>query len=127
MKIYIHNFPTIVQCNLIDSKYRNQIFCAINTRDLTKDMVRVKSSNVWSISLNVKDRKNKTGDLLVQFKGKRGGPDDIYIYYDVPILLYRRFVTAPSKGHFLWRYIRNNFKYSKLTGDKRGKLPNAIN
>ena len=25
------------------------------------------------------------------------------------------------------KYIRNNFKYSKLTGDKRGKLPNAIN
>ena len=65
--------------------------------------------------------------MYIQFKGRDGGPDDIYMDCDVPIRVYRRFVTATSKGHFFWQYIRNNYKYRKLTGDKRGKLPNAVN
>lgn len=103
------------------------ITAAISTKNLTKDMIRVKSSNVWAYTINVKDRKSKFGDVLVQFKGAEGGPGDIYIYYDVPVLTYRRWHSAPSKGHYFWQYIRNYFKYSKLTGDKRGKLHNAIN
>ena len=67
------------------------------------------------------------GDMLVQFKGPKGGAGDIYLYYDVPVMLYRRWISAPSKGHFFWKYVRNNFSYRKLTGDKKGKLPNAIN
>ena len=106
---------------------RSAILASINTRDLMKNMVRVKSSNVWSYAMNIRNRKDKFGDVLVQFKNKAGGPGDVYIYYDVPILLYRRWQSAPSKGHFFWVYIRNNFKYSKLTGNKRGVLPNAVN
>lgn len=99
----------------------------ISSRDITKNLVRVKSSNLWSYGIDIKDRKDKTGNVYVQFKNKNGGPGDIYQYLDVPVNLWRKFLAAPSKGHFLWAYIRNQFSYRKLTGDKRGKLPNAIN
>lgn len=104
-----------------------EVFAAINTKDLAKKLVRVKSSNVWAIGINVRHQGDTTGDVLAQFKGKNGGPGDVYIYYDVPIKVYNRWVAATSIGHFFWKYIRNNFMYSKLTGDKRGKLRNAIN
>lgn len=116
--------------NIVISSCSNRqeaITAAINTRDLAKDIVHVKSSNVWGYNINIRDRKSKFGDVLVQFKGNKGGPGDIYMYYDVPIVVYRRWHTAPSKGHYFWRYIRNIYNYSKLTGDKRGKLKNAIN
>lgn len=100
---------------------------AISTRDLAKNLVRVKSSNLWAYTINIRDRKSKVGDVLVQFKGPKGGPGDIYLYMDVPISLWRKWLSAPSKGHFLWKYIRNDFLYRKLTGDRKGKLHNAVN
>lgn len=103
------------------------ILCAITSRDLSKNLVRVKSSNVWAYAMNPDKADNRHGDMLAQFKNKNGGPGDIYIYYDVPTEVYRRWVTAPSKGHYFWQFIRNIYKYSKLTGNKRGVLPNAIN
>lgn len=103
------------------------INAAISTRDLAKNLVRVKSSNLWAYTINIRDRKSKVGDVLVQFKGPKGGPGDIYLYMDVPISLWRKWLSAPSKGHFLWKYIRNDFLYRKLTGDRKGKLHNAIN
>ena len=95
-----------------------------STRDFIKKLIRVKSSNLWSYAFQPKDY-NK-GDMLIQFKGANGGPDDIYIYYDVPSKLWQKFVAAPSKGHAFWVFFRNNFKYAKLTGDKRTHLPNGI-
>lgn len=106
---------------------RSSIFAAINTKNLASDLVRVKSSNVWAYGLNIKDRKSPVGDLVVQFKSKDGGAGDVYIYYDVPTMVYRRWQSAPSKGHYFWTYIRGKYSYSKLTGDKRGKMKGAIN
>lgn len=100
---------------------------AMSSRDLAKNLVRVKSSNIWSYGINIKNRKDKTGDVLVQFKNPKGGAGDLYIYYDVPVSVWRKWLSATSKGSFLWRFIRNAYAYSKLTGDKRGKLANAIN
>lgn len=117
-------FSDVVITSISD---RQAVLAAINTKNLANDLVRVRSSNIWSYGLNLRNRKDKTGDLLVQFKNKNGGAGDVYIYYDVPTMVYRRWQSAPSKGHYFWVYIRNNFKYSKLTGDKRGKLANAIN
>lgn len=94
------------------------------TQDFVKKLARVKSSNVWSYAFQPKD--DKIGDMLTQFKAKNGGPGDIYIYYNVPSKLWQRFVAAPSKGHFMWQFIRNVFTYAKLTGDKRTHLPNGI-
>lgn len=103
------------------------ITAAINVRDLAKNLVRVKSSNIWAYGMNLRNRKDKTGEVVVQFKGNKGGPGDVYIYYDVPLVVWRKWLSATSKGHYFWQYIRNTYMYSKLTGDKRGKLKNAIN
>lgn len=128
MKLLLRSSYTIENLGMISSAHRSQVIqCAASTRDLARNMVRVKSSNIWSYTINLKEYGQPAGDVLVQFKGKYGGPGDIYIYYDVPVTLYRRWHGAPSKGNFFHRYIRNNFKYSKLTGNKRGVLPNAIN
>ena len=128
MNIFVRRkYPSIVSFCLIDKEYTKEaIKCAISTKELTRNLSRVKSSNLWSAGINVKDQKSKTGDMLIQFKDKNGGPGDIYIYYDVPILTYRKFVSAPSKGHAFWKLIRNYFKYAKLTGNKHGVLPNAV-
>lgn len=119
----------IISANTIcyTSKRQEVILAAISTRDLSKNLVRVKSSNIWAYTINIKDNKAKTGDVLCQFKGKNGGPGDIYMYFDVPIRLWQKWLAAPSKGAFFWKYIRNNFWYKKLTGSKKGVLPNAIN
>ena len=96
----------------------------ISTKDMMSKMLRVKSSNMWSYAFQPKDY--NTGTMLIQFKGAKGGPEDVYVYYDVPNKLWQKFVAAPSKGHFFWEHIRNVFKYSKLTGDKRTKLANGV-
>ena len=98
-----------------------------SARDAAKNLVRVKSSNVWAYGVEIKDRKAKEGDVYVQFKGKNGGPESLYVYYSVPLTVWRKVLSAPSKGHAIWQYLRNNFLYSKLTGNKRGVLPNAVN
>lgn len=98
-----------------------------SARDITKNLVRVRSSNVWAYGIEIKDAKKGVGDVYVQFKGKNGGQGDLYRYYNVEIRTWRKFLSAPSKGHFVWQYLRNNYLYSKLTGNKRGVLPNAVN
>lgn len=117
----------IVICNRF---LRDQIITAASnkstSKDITKDMVRVKSSNIWSYIIDVRKPTDRTGDVYVQFKGKHGGPGDIYVYYDVPLITYRRWLSAPSKGHYFWKYIRGIFKFSKLTGDKRTKQPGGV-
>lgn len=97
-----------------------------SSREVSRNLVRVKSSNIWSYGVQTELGKN-TCDLYVQFKNPTGGPGDVYQYFDFPIRTWKKFITAPSKGHFFWKYVRNNYRYRKLTGDKRGKLPNAIN
>ena len=106
--------------NRHDNSKRNKT----TTQDFVKKLARVKSSNVWSYAFQPKD--DRTGDMLMQFKAKNGGPGDIYIYYNVPSKLWQKFVAAPSKGHYFWQFVRNVFTYAKLTGDKRTKLPNGI-
>lgn len=112
--------PTQQDRDRHDSTKRNKT----TTRDLAKQLKRVDSSNVWAYAFQPKDE--KVGDMLVQFKGKYGGPGDIYIYYNVQNKLWHRFYLADSKGIFFWKYIRNVFTYAKLTGDKKTHLPNGI-
>lgn len=97
------------------------ILAAISSRDLSKKMMRVSSSNIWSMGFD--PGQNNLGRLIIQFKGQHGGPGDIYLYYDVPNKIYQKMITAPSKGHAFWIHIRNRYKYSKLTGDKKAKTP----
>ena len=123
----VRGFATVESAVQWYDSHKESITAAINTREFAQDIVRVNSSNVWGYKFNVKRAGDNTGDMLVQFKGPNGGPGDIYIYYDVPIRIYQRWQSAPSKGHYFWVYVRNNFKYSKLTGNRRGVLPNAVN
>lgn len=129
MKIWIHanTLPEIEEIFFCSKTDRGAILASISSRDITKSMVRTKSSNIWSYAINVRDTKKDIGDVYVQFKGSRGGPGDIYVLYDVPTRIYRKWMSASSKGSFYWRYLRNNYKYSKITGDKKGKLKNAVN
>lgn len=120
MKILVNSTKDI-------TKYKNRVYAAESRRDIIKKLERVKSSNVWAYGIDVRDPESGVGRALAQFKDKDGGPGDIYIYYDVPVSLFQKWRRTPSKGHFFWKYIRNRFKYSKLTGDKKGVLPNAVN
>ena len=98
-----------------------------SSREIARNLIRVKSSNVWAVGFKMSNSEPNTGNVYVQFKGSQGGPGDVYEYIDVPVSLYRRLVSAPSKGHMIWKYFRNNFFYRKLTGSRKGVLPNAIN
>ena len=120
-------YPDIIWSTFCNTKDRVFITAAISSRDITKNMVRVKSSNLWSFAINVKDNKNRTGDLYVQFKGRNGGPGDVYVYYDVPMKVYQQFISGPSKGHNFWKYIRGKYTFAKLTGDKRTKQKGGVN
>ena len=106
---------------------RHNIKASISSREITKNMIRVKSSNVWAYCIDIKRATDKTGNVYVQFKGPNGGPDSIYVYFDVPIVIYRRWLTAPSKGHYFWQYIRNKYQFAKLTGDKKTKQKGGVN
>lgn len=106
---------------------REVITAAISSRDITKNMVRVKSSNIWAYNINVKGNQDRVGDVYVQFKGRKGGPGDVYVYYDVPTKIYQKWHTSPSKGHFFWQYIRGKYTFAKLTGDKRTKQKGGVN
>lgn len=117
----------ILSIAFIPSINKHTILAASNSRNLSNKLVRTRSSNIWSYGFDIDDRKDKVGDLLVQFKNKNGEAGDLYMYYDVPVNVYRRWQSAPSKGHYFWVYIRDRYKYRKLTGNKRGVLPNAVN
>lgn len=126
MKILKRPVKEIHSMMLCNTQDRN-IIMAASARELTENMVRVKSSNIWSYKINVKNMGDDVGDVYVQFKGKNGGAGEIYVFYDVPIKVYQRWVTASSKGHYFWVHIRNKYYYRKLTGDKRTKLKNGLN
>lgn len=119
--------PTELSINCaINIERRQAILAARSTKEITKNLVRVKSSNLWGYAIDIKDRHDKVGDVYIQFKGKNGGPENIYVYYDVPIVVWRKMLSASSKGHAFWVLIRNNYKYAKLTGDRRTKLKNGV-
>lgn len=126
MKILKRPIKEIYSMMLCDTQDRD-IIMAASARELTENMVRVKSSNLWSIKINVKKMGDDTGDIYIQFKDSKGGPGDVYVYFDVPVKVYQRFVNANSKGHYFWVHIRNKYYYRKLTGDKRTKLKNGLN
>ena len=39
---------------------------------------------------------------------------DVYQYFDVPEYIHGQFMNAPSKGKFLYEYIRYNYRYQKI-------------
>lgn len=125
MKLFHHKIPEIYDEIFCNSEYRSKIIASINSREISRNMVRVKSSNIWSYTINVRNN-DTVGDVYVQFKGDKGGPGDVYVYYDVPVSVYRRWHSASSKGHYFWLHIRGKYKFSKLTGDKKTKQRGGV-
>ena len=123
----VANAIKYIESTMQIGKYAMPIMAAINTKNLAQNLVRVRSSNVWAIGFNVRNQGDNVGDLIMQFKEKNGGAGDLYIYYNVSLKDYRRLIGSTSVGHQFWVAIRNNYSYSKLSGNKRGVLPNAIN
>lgn len=64
--------------------------------------VEVESSNLQSV-LYVPGEKSR-GRLFVKFKG-----DKIYFYEEVPKKIYKAFLEAESKGHYLNEHIKPNY------------------
>ena len=109
------------------SDEREVITAAITSKKASANMVRVKSSNLWAYGISGREgQENRLGDVYIQFKGKKGGPGDVYVYYDVPVKIFRKLLSAPSKGHAFWQYIRGKYTYAKLTGDRKTKMPGGV-
>lgn len=117
----------ILTVGLFDIVDKQAIKAGISSREITKNMIHVKSSNIWAYCIDIKRAEDNVGNVYIQFKGKDGGPDDIYTYFDVPIVVYRKMLNANSKGHFFWQYIRGKYAYAKLTGDKKTKMTGGVN
>lgn len=69
-------------------------------------LIPVQSSNVGSIGYSEEEAL-----LVCQFLDGA-----IYEYYNVPESIYQRWLTAPSKGKFHWRNIRDVFEYQRVAG-----------
>jgi hypothetical protein len=83
-------------------------------RDLTQardvQWQTVASSNVHSALFN----ESEGGDFYVRFL--RSGPDDIYVYPDRDKSEWDSFLTATSKGAWIWAHpIREHWSYDLLT------------
>lgn len=67
------------------------------------DMFPVTSSNLHSVGF-------ENGTLYIRFKTGR-----LYAYFGVPEHIYFALMNASSKGSFFARYIKNNYRYRKLS------------
>ncbi len=65
----------------------------------------VTSSNIRSIGYDP-----QSALLEVEFTS-----GDVYQYFNVPEHLYRGLMNASSKGQFLSDYIRNSYRYQKIS------------
>lgn len=64
----------------------------------------VTSSNIASIGYD-------PGSMTLEVEFKNGA---VYQYFDVPDAVYQEFMRADSKGQFLARNIKHNYRYVRL-------------
>ncbi|PIR70423.1 MAG: KTSC domain-containing protein [Candidatus Niyogibacteria bacterium CG10_big_fil_rev_8_21_14_0_10_42_19] len=65
----------------------------------------VSSTNICSIGYD-----SQSAILEVEFTS-----GDVYQYFNIPEHLYRGLMSASSKGQFLNDYIRNSYRYQKIS------------
>ena len=65
----------------------------------------VSSTNIRSIGYD-----SQSAILEVEFTS-----GDVYQYFNIPEHLYRGLMSASSKGQFLNDYIRNSYRYQKIS------------
>ena len=75
------------------------------------ERVPVESSNIESIGYD-----EETKELVVEFKGGQ-----LYLYENVPPLIYKKFLEAESKGRFFGANIKQVFGYRKVEEEKKEK------
>jgi len=68
------------------------------------DLIPVISSNVASFGYNPEESMLVTAFL----------DGSIYEYYNVPLDVWQRFQTAPSKGKFVWKELRDMYEYQRV-------------
>lgn len=66
------------------------------------EMTLVESSNVVAVGYD-------GTNLFVSFKA-----NSLYVYFDVPELIYDGLMHAASKGSFLHQYVINQYRYERL-------------
>ena len=69
-----------------------------------KKIIKVNSTNINAIVYN-----SKTRILTIEFNN--GG---LYNYYDVPQYIYYEIMSAPSKGKYFHRFIKNEYRTKDL-------------
>ncbi len=67
-------------------------------------MIKVNSTNLSAVGYD-----SETKILTIEFND--GG---LYEYYDVPQNIYDELMSAPSKGSFFHRFIRNTYRTVKI-------------
>ena len=74
--------------------------------------VPVESSNVESFAYDMQNQ-----FLYVRFLPSGSGDfanGSMYVYYSVEAEIYQQFLQAPSKGQFVWRFLRDRYDYARL-------------
>jgi hypothetical protein len=74
----------------------------------------VKSSNVASIGYHEPTKK-----MEVEFHGKSGKPNMIYVHYGIEPQMHADFMAADSIGSFYNQNIRGKFNYKRLEPEQK--------
>ena len=67
-------------------------------------MEPVNSSNLRAVGYDP-----MTETLIIQFRS-----GSVYEYYYVPQYIYERLMSAPSKGRYHHRHIKNSYRYRRI-------------
>lgn len=90
-----------------------RIISTWNRGELDKHLVQAKtSSNIHSLAYDPVAKQ-----LYIRFLGmdKSGVNRATYVYDNVPLTVYRKFFTVPSKGHYFWQAVRGKYPYRKIS------------
>ena len=78
------------------------------------EKVEMKHREVTSTNLASIGYHPATQIMEVRFKGNEEKPGNTYRYYNVPVPKYKALLRAKSKGKYLNRKIKPDFKYEKV-------------
>lgn len=71
--------------------------------------IDVESSNIHSVRYS-----SGAQELYIKFKRSGSTPTE-YVYYDVPFIVYKKMLSAPSHGKFFHKEIKNRYEYEKIS------------
>lgn len=99
---------------LAERQYAPAVHSDAKIRNIVNNMEQIKSSNIWGYGIDT-DGKSGRGNVIVRFRNKKtGGPGQVYVYYNVPLNIYRGWHSAASKGHYLWQHFRDKYVTERI-------------